>query len=348
MINIFELPTAFTITFIIMAFILGAVIGSFLNVVILRTPLKQSIVVNRSHCMTCGNQLKNIDLIPIFSYIFLGGKCRFCKSRISPRYWIVELLTALMYVLSVCTLGISVELMFTLVLFPVLIVASGIDIDHMQIPYTCSIIIAVLGVISIFTDSAPWHEHLLGAVCAAVPFAILAMVGAMGGGDLHLMTAAGLLLGWRIVPAAAIGIVLGAIGGSIVLLGTPKGLKKQVNEDVERIASEWYEEQKEKEIYVIADKSDVLFGNIFKGKCDIEESCIDEKLWNGKPDIKALCERISALETRDFAVSIVIEHDKIKSSSCKKQIVFGPYLSVGIAAAFLFGQQIIDWYLGLM
>ncbi len=348
MINIFELPLSYTITFIVMAFILGSVIGSFLNVVILRTPLKQSIVVNRSHCMTCGNQLKNIDLIPIFSYIFLGGKCRFCKSKISPRYWIVELTTALMYVLSICVLGISVELLYALVLLPVLIVASGIDIDYMQIPYTCSIIIAVLGVISIFTDGAPWHEHLLGAVIIAVPFAILAILGAMGGGDVQLMAAAGLLLGWRIVPAAAIGIVLGAIGGSITLISVPKTLKKETNEAVEKIASEWYEEQKENGIYVLEEKSDALFGNIFKGKCDIEETCPDEKLWSGKPDINALNERINELNAKDFAVSIVIEHDKIKSSSCKKQIVFGPYLSVGIAAGFIFGEQLINWYMGLM
>lgn len=348
MINIFELPLSYTITFIVMAFILGSVIGSFLNVVILRTPLKQSIVVNRSHCMTCGNQLKNIDLIPIFSYIFLGGKCRFCKSRISPRYWIVELTTALMYTISVCVLGISIELLYALVLLPVLIVASGIDIDYMQIPYTCSITIAVLGIISIFTDGAPWHEHLLGAVIIAVPFAILAILGAMGGGDVHLMAAAGLLLGWRIVPAAAIGIVLGAIGGSITLISVPKALKKETNEAVEKIASEWYEEQKENGIYVLEEKSDALFGNIFKGKCDIEETCPDEKIWSGKPDIKALNERINELNAKDFAVSIVIEHDKIKSSRCKKQIVFGPYLSVGIAAGFIFGEQIINWYLGLI
>ncbi len=348
MLDIFELPLSYTITFIVMAFILGAVIGSFLNVVILRTPLKQSIVVNRSHCMTCGNQLKNIDLIPIFSYIFLGGKCRFCKSRISPRYWIVELLTALMYTLSVCVLGISVELIYALVLIPVLIVASGIDIDYMQIPYTCSIIIAVLGVISIFTDGAPWYEHLIGAAIVAVPFAVLALFGAMGGGDLQIMTAAGLLLGWRIVPAAAIGIVLGAIGGVITLLSLPKAIKKETGEALTKIADEWYEEQKANDIYVAEGKSDALCGNIFKGKCDINEDFIDEKIWNGKPDIKALNERIDALETKDFAVSIVIGHDKIEKTSCKKQMVFGPYLAVGIAVAYLFGDVIINWYLGLM
>ncbi len=348
MIDIFQLPVPYTVTFVVMAFILGSVIGSFLNVVILRTPLKQSIVVNRSHCMTCGNQLKNIDLIPIFSYIFLGGKCRFCKSKISPRYWIVELLTALMYVAAICVLGISVPLLYALVLFPVLIVASGIDIDYMQIPYTCSIITAALGVISIFTDGAPWHEHLLGAVVIAVPFAILALFGAMGGGDVQLMAAAGLLLGWRIIPAAAIGIVLGAIGGTVTLLTIPKQLKKETNEAVEKIAAEWYEAQRENGIYVLEGKSDALFGNIFKGKCDIEETCPDEKLWSGKPDIKSLNERINELNTKDFAVSIVIENDKIQKSSCKKQIVFGPYLSAGIAAGFLFGEQIINWYLSLL
>lgn len=347
MISIFELPTSFTVTFMVMAFILGSVIGSFLNVVILRTPLKQSIVVNRSHCMSCGNQLKNIDLIPIFSYIFLGGKCRFCKSKISPRYWIVELLTAVMYVLSVCFLGISVELLYALILIPVLIVASGIDIDHMIIPFGCSITIAVLGVISIFTDGREWHEHLLGAVVIAVPFAILAIIGAMGGGDVHLMAAAGLLLGWRIVPAAAIGIVLGAIGGIITLIRAGESLKP-AKKAIEELVPLWYEEQKANGASVLEGKSDVLFGNIFKGKSDIEETCPDEKLWSGKPDINGLNEKLSELNVKDCALSFVFEGDKVKTVRCKKQIVFGPYLSVGIAAAFLYGQQIIDWYLGLI
>ena len=348
MINIFELPASYTITFIVMAFILGSVIGSFLNVVILRTPLKQSIVTNRSHCMSCGTQLKNIDLIPIFSYIFLGGKCRFCKARISPRYWIVELTTAVMYTLSICFLGISTELIYALILFPVLIVASGIDIDTMEIPYLCSIITAVLGIISIFTDGTPWYEHLIGAAIVGIPFAILALFGGMGGGDVQLMAAAGLLLGWRAVPAAAIGIILGAIGGCITLLSVPKKLKKETSEAIEKIATEWYEIQKENGVSVADGKADALYGNIFKGKSDIDENCPDEKIWSGKPDIKALNEMINELNTSDFSISIIVEGDKIKSTSCKKQIVFGPYLSVGIASAFLFGEQIINWYLSLI
>lgn len=348
MINIFELPVSYTITFIVMAFILGAVIGSFLNVVILRTPLKQSIVKNRSHCMSCGNQLKNIDLIPIFSYIFLGGKCRFCKARISPRYWIVELTTAILYVTAVCVLGFSVETLYAFVLFPVLVVASGIDIDNMEIPYLCSLVIAVMGIISIFTDSAPWHEHLLGAVVIGVPFAILAMLGAMGGGDVQLMAAAGLLLGWRIVPAAAVGIVLGAIFGGIILLATPKHKKKETSEAIEKIATEWYEIQKENGVSVTEGKSDALYGHIFKGKCEIEDDCADLKLWSAAPDIRLLNEKLNEHQLNDFAVSFTIENDKITNVRCQKQIVFGPYLSVGIAVGFLFGEQIINWYMSFI
>lgn len=351
MISIFELPTAYTITFIVMAFIFGAVIGSFLNVVILRTPLKQSIVTSRSHCWTCGKQLKNIDLIPIFSYIFLRGKCRFCGAKISPRYWIVELTTALMYVLCICTLGLTVEMLFAIVLIPVLIVLSGIDIDHMQIPYACSAIIAVLGIISIFVfPSVPWTEHLIGAAIVAVPFALLAMFGAMGGGDVQLMAAAGLLLGWSVVPAAAVGICLGAIGGGIQLLAVPKADKKEFSEKLCKIAGEWYEQQKENGCSVIAGKSDVIYGSMFKGKSDVEKNCIDEKLWTAQPDIDALNERLNEeLSSADkFGISIVADENGIKSTTFKKQIVFGPYLSVGIAVGFLFGKQIINWYLGLL
>lgn len=205
---------------IIMLFF-GSVIGSFLNVIAYRVPIKESIVKGRSHCTSCGKQILNRDLIPILSWIILGGKCRFCKSRISPRYMIVELISGLSFVGAYLALGLSTELIYAVILFPTLIILSLWDIDRQEIPYTCSIIIAVLGLISLVTsifipDGAAWYEHLIGAAIIAVPFAILAFLGAMGGGDVQLMAAAGLLLGWSIVPAALIGILLGAIGGIII------------------------------------------------------------------------------------------------------------------------------------
>lgn len=200
----------------ILFFILGSVIGSFLNVLAYRIPKKESIVKGRSHCTHCGKQIKNIDLIPVLSYLMLGGKCRWCKKRISPRYMMVELLTACSYLAAYLVLGFSGELIYALILFPVLIILSLWDLDHKEIPYTCSIIIAVMGVVSIFTSQVPWYEHLIGAVIVAVPFGVLCFLGAMGGGDVQLMAAAGLLLGWSIVPSALVGIIIGALFGIVV------------------------------------------------------------------------------------------------------------------------------------
>ena len=358
MLSIFDerFPFWYTIIFIALTFILGAVIGSFLNVVIIRAPRHERITGahNRSHCMSCGHQLNALDLVPIFSYIFLGGKCRYCKARISPRYWIVELVTAVTYTLSIMTLGLSANLLIAFVLAAALIVASGTDIDTMEIPYGCSLTIAGLGVIatvmSVFTNDMPWYDHLIGAAAAAIPFAILAMFGAMGGGDLQLMSAAGLLLGWKnLIPAAAIGIILGAVGGSIELIAVPKGTKKRAKEKSLEVAEAWYEKQKENGISVLPGKTEAIYGSIFKGKSDIEKECVDVKLWEGTPDIDALNEALSAelSDISKFAVSIVLNEEKVTKVTCKRQVVFGPYLSLGIITAYLIGGKIIAWYLGL-
>ena len=356
MINIFDplIPPLYTIVVIVITFILGAVIGSFLNVVIIRVPNHEPIsgAHNRSHCMSCGHQLGALDLVPILSYIFLLGRCRYCKARISPRYWIVELITAAAFTASVMVLGLRISLILAFVLIAALVVASGVDVDRMEIPYGCSIVIAVLGVIatimSAVTEDMPWYDHLIGAVVKAVPFAVLAMFGAMGGGDVHLMAAAGLLLGWKnVIVAAALGIILGAVGGTIELLSVPKSVNKLARERPPEIAKEWYEDQKAKDIYVLADKTEVIYGSIFNGKSDIARDCLDPKLWNGTPDLDDLNARLDAelADVSKFAISIVMTNEKVTKVTCKRQVVFGPYLSVGIITAYLIGERIIDWYL---
>lgn len=218
------METFLTVISAILFFLMGSVIGSFLNVLAYRIPIKESIVKGRSHCTTCGKQIKNIDLIPIFSWIFLGGKCRYCKSRISARYMIVELITGLSYLSAFLVLGLTGELIYAAILFPVLIILSLWDMDHKEIPYTCSILIALMGIVSIFTSQVPWYEHLIGAVIIAVPFGVLCFFGTMGGGDVQLMAAAGLLLGWSVVPAAMVGIILGALFGILVKAVTKKNV----------------------------------------------------------------------------------------------------------------------------
>ena len=357
--NIFDgsFPVIYPIIFVVLTFILGAVIGSFLNVVIIRVPRHEPIsgAHNRSHCMSCGHQLGTLDLVPIFSYIFLGGKCRYCKAKISPRYWVVELITACAFTLSLLTLGLTVYLLMAFVLAAALVVASGIDIDRMEIPYGCSIVITVLGIIatvmSVFTGDMPWYDHLIGAAAVSVPFAILAMFGAMGGGDVQLMAAAGLLLGWKnVIPAAAIGIVLGAIGGSLELLSVPRGISKLAREKSLEIAEKWYAEQKEKDVYVLPEKTEAIYGSIFKGRSDIEAECVDPKCWNGTPDIDSLNAMLDAelSEVSKFGISIVLTNEKVTKVTCKRQVVFGPYLSVGIMTAYLVGDFIVNWYLGFV
>lgn len=212
-------PVLYTVCAIII-FFMGSTVGSFLNVLAYRIPIKESIVKGRSHCTTCGKQILNRDLIPVFSWILLRGKCRFCGEKISPRYMIVEIISGLSYLAAFLVLGFTIKLIFAAVLFPTLIVLSLWDIDRKEIPYTCSILIAVLGVLSFLVNDMPWYEHLIGAAVVAIPFAVLCFLGAMGGGDVQLMAAAGLLLGWNVIPAAMIGIILGAIMGIIIKVKT--------------------------------------------------------------------------------------------------------------------------------
>lgn len=204
------------IVFAVIIFFIGCVEGSFLNVLACRIPLKKSIAGGRPRCTACGKQILNRDFIPVFSWIFLRGRCRFCGEKISPRYIIVELICGLTCLAAFLVLGFSVKLAFAAVLFPVLIALSLWDIDHKKIPYTCSIIIAVLGLLSFLVSDMPWYEHLIGMAVIVVPFAILCFLGAMSSGDVQLMAASGLLLGWNIIPAAMIGIILGAIMGIII------------------------------------------------------------------------------------------------------------------------------------
>lgn len=182
----------------VLVFIFGSVIGSFLNVVIYRTPLHMSIVNGPSHCFSCGERIKPYDLVPIFSWIFLGGKCRKCKAPISARYTVVEALTGIMFLLAYIRFSASPPMVVAIVFFSLLIVLSCIDVDHMEIPYWCTISIAVLGIATFFTEpNMPWWEHFAGAAVIAVPFAILALFGGMGGGDVQLMAASGLCLAGR-------------------------------------------------------------------------------------------------------------------------------------------------------
>ena len=197
------------------AFLYGIVIGSFLNVCILRIPLKESIARKRSHCMNCGYQLAWYDLIPLFSYLFLRGKCRKCGSHISLQYPLVEALNGVLYVLIFLVNGWSIDSVIYCLLTSALIVLSVIDFRTYEIPIGINLFILALGLIHLLIHLGDWVDYGIGLVAVSGFMALLVWItkgAAMGGGDVKLMAAAGLLLGWKLsILAFLVGCILGSV-----------------------------------------------------------------------------------------------------------------------------------------
>ena len=194
--------------------IYGILIGSFLNVCIYRIPKKENIAIVRSHCMTCNHQLKWYDNIPLLSWLMLGGKCRYCKAPISPQYPIIEASNGLLWLFVAIAKGISVDSLLYALLFSALLTLSVIDFRTYEIPAGINIFILALGLIMTVLHYTDWLNHVIGFLAVSIPLYILIVVTdgrAMGGGDMKLMAAAGLLIGWKlIILAFALGCIVGA------------------------------------------------------------------------------------------------------------------------------------------
>ncbi len=240
----------------IIIFVYGVIIGSFLNVLIYRLPLKENIATERSHCMKCGNKIKWYDLVPLVSYIILRGKCRHCKEKISVQYPLVELANGIGYVWIFYTNGINANSILFCLCASALLVLSVIDWRTYEIPFSINVFIFVLGIARIVLNLDMMADLVIGMFIVSIPLLILfyATKGrGIGGGDVKLMAAAGLLIGAKEIVLA---LVLGCIIGSIIHIALMK----------------------------ICNKENVL--------------------------------------------------------------AFGPYLSLGIVIAILYGEKLINWYMG--
>ena len=201
------MPAQFFPLFVFFAGLIGLCIGSFLNVVIYRLPNGMSLAYPPSHCPVCGYKLKWYDNIPVVSYIILGGKCRSCKTHISFRYTVVELSCAAMWIACALIFGKTnvVYSLLAMVVCSVCICVFFIDLEHMIIYDRFQIVLAAAGVIMIFFDREyDWLSHVIGLLAAAVLFVGVALIvgrilkrEAMGGGDVKLAMASGLILGWQ-------------------------------------------------------------------------------------------------------------------------------------------------------
>ena len=240
------------------SFLFGICVGSFLNVVAFRVPKGESIVTGPSHCMTCGHRLKWYELIPVLSFVLQGGKCRSCGTRLSPQYPLVEAANGFAWVAIYLLKGLSWDTLLGFGLVSALIALSLIDARTQEIPVGLNIFIACLGILRIVTDLDNFLLYLIGGAAVSVPLLIILFVtggAGIGGGDVKLMAAAGLVLGWKnIILAFLLACIFGA----------------------------------------------------------------------------------------------VIHPIRMKFFHADRVLAMGPYLSAGIMVAFLFGDAMISWYLGMM
>lgn len=231
----------------IFIFLLGMVMGSFFNVCIYRLPKNQSVVNPPSHCCACGHKLSFWDMVPVLSFVLLGGRCRYCNARITPRYALVELLTGLLFLMTYFLTGASLELVFYLIFVSIMVIITFIDIDHRIIMDRFAIIgfllapaylFAALIPSSAFSHSLfygfsgvnsvsdlPIRSALLGGLIGACSLLAVDLLGraiykkeSMGFGDVKLMAWAGIFLGVKgVIVALIFALWVAAVAGLILL-----------------------------------------------------------------------------------------------------------------------------------
>jgi len=240
-------------------FLLGLIVGSFLNVCIYRLPRNQSIVRPPSHCPQCGTKLKPWDLVPVVSFLLLKGKCRYCRTKINWRYPLVEFLTGLVFFLLFTVFGLIPFFVYSAVFACFLIIITFIDFEHQLILDKVNypgLVVGLLG--SLLTPGLSFVDALFGMFAGGGLLLLIAVVtrGGIGGGDVKMGAMVGAYLGW---PLVLLALLLAFAGGAIV------------------------------------------------------------------------------------GVILII----MKLKTRKDYIPFGPYIAIGALVTMLFGQQIIQWYLGV-
>jgi len=215
------------------AVLIGALFGSFFNVVAYRLPRGESLSHPRSRCPGCETPIKPYDNVPVLSWLALRGKCRACGSRISPRYPLVEAATALLCGLVVLVNGVNAEALLGVVLVMLLVPVTLIDLDHRIIPNRLMIIGAVLAPpLVLLVDPDLLVEHLIAGAAAGSFFllAVLAYPRGMGVGDIKLAAVLGLFLGRAVGPAIFIALISGTVVGALIMArkGVAEGRKTAV------------------------------------------------------------------------------------------------------------------------
>ena len=218
---------------IALAAISGLCLGSFLNVVAYRLPAGLSLVTPGSACPGCSTAIRPYDNVPVVSWLLLGGHCRACDTRISPRYPLIEGLTGALFAAVVIAQGSSSKVWLDLIFVAALVAITVIDLDHQIIPnrIVAPLAMAAIALTAIF---APHHlaEHVIAGAAAGgfLLIAVLAYPAGMGMGDVKLAAVMGLVLGRAVAPAMFIALITGTVVGAVVMArkGVREGRKTRI------------------------------------------------------------------------------------------------------------------------
>lgn len=197
--------------------LLGLCVGSFCNVLIFRLPKGEEFVKTPSHCMACGHHLRWYEMIPVASWLAQRGRCRACGAKVSAQYPVVEAMNACAWLLTAALFrNDPVRAVLYSLLFSLLIVLAVIDWRTFEIPNGVNLAIFLLGAVQLAVDWENWALYLIGMLCISVPFLLVWFVtngNGLGMGDVKLMGAAGLLLGW---PRILLAMIIGSVSGAII------------------------------------------------------------------------------------------------------------------------------------
>ncbi len=211
---------------VLLAGLLGLILGSFANVCIARMPKRESVSFPPSNCPKCHTPIAATDNIPVLSYLFLGGKCRACSEPISIQYPIVEAVTGALMAAVMLKFGPTLEAVLVMILMPPLVIITVIDIEHQIIPDRITLPGIVYG-LAAGSYLNGWQDSLIGLAVGGGSFLLLAEVylrtrgvEGMGGGDIKYIAAAGAFLGWQqvlvvIFGGSFMGALFGALGMSV-------------------------------------------------------------------------------------------------------------------------------------
>jgi leader peptidase (prepilin peptidase)/N-methyltransferase len=214
------------------ALLFGALIGSFLNVVIARLPRRESVVSPGSRCQACGSAIRWHDNIPILSFLWLKGRCRDCRAPISWRYPLIEGVTGGLFALAGWQIGWRIDLIPALLFVAALIAVTAIDLQHQIIPDRITLPGIGAGFLAaLITHRVSWADSLIGIVLGGgIFFAIIVLSGGgMGGGDMKLGAMIGAFLGWKLTLLGLfVAVLLGGLSAVVLLAARLRGRKDPV------------------------------------------------------------------------------------------------------------------------